>query len=209
MTEEIPINLAYEDDLSLEVLLRLFQTPGVSSRDSRFCIGYKLHGRGWVYLKKNIAGFNKASKGMPYLVLTDLDNRECAPSMIQEWLPVTRNHNLIFRIAVREVESWILADRKGFAKFLGIAQKRIPENPDDLIDPKAELIHLARASRKRDLMKDLVPREGSTARQGPAYNERLVSFVRESWNPEAARLTSPSLERALRSLETFTPQWNV
>ncbi len=106
---------------------------------------------------------------MPYLVLTDLDNRECAPSMIQEWLPVTRNHNLIFRIAVREVESWILADRKGFAKFLGIAQKRIPENPDDLIDPKAELIHLARASRKRDLMKDLVPREGSTARQGPAY----------------------------------------
>jgi len=209
LTEAIPINLAYEDDLSLEVLLRLFQCPGASSRKRCFCIGYKLHGRGYGYLKKNIAGFNEASKGMPYLILADLDNRECAPSMIQEWLPVTRNQNLIFRIAVREVESWVLADRKGFAKFLGIAQNKIPENPDELIDPKAQLIHLARASRKRDLREDLIPREGSTARQGPAYNERLISFVRESWNPEAARLTSPSLERALRSLETFTPQWDV
>ncbi|MDM7911759.1 MAG: hypothetical protein QUS09_01540 [Methanotrichaceae archaeon] len=145
---------------------------------------------------------------MTYLILADLDDATCAPSKIQEWLPVSKNHNLIFRIAVREVESWILADRKGFADFLRIAQTKIPNNPDGLSDPKAKLIQLARSSRRREVKEDLVPKAGSTARQGPAYNARLISFVRESWNPEAARLASPSLDKTLRSLETFTPQWD-
>lgn len=205
---EIPINLVYEDNLSLEILLKLFQSPGVTSGVKRFCIGRQLHGRGYGYIKNNIVGFNEASKGMPYLILTDLDQRKCAPSMIREWLPVSRNHNLIFRIAVKEVESWVLADREGFAGFLGIAQNKVPENPDELDDPKAHLIQLAKSSRKRAMREDLVPKAGSTARQGPAYNERLAMFVREYWNPEAARIASPSLEKTLKSLEEFTPQWD-
>lgn len=146
---------------------------------------------------------------MPYLILTDLDMRECAPSMIREWLPVARNHNLIFRIAVREVESWLLADRFGFAKFLGIARDKLPKNPDDLSDPKAHLINLARISRKRDLREDILPKVRSTAKQGPAYNERLVSFVREAWNPSKARQHSSSLESTLKALEVFAPQWEA
>ena len=209
MTVEIPINLAYEDDLSQEVLLRLLQSPSLLSSEKRFCVGKKLSGRGYGYLKRNIFGFNDASKGMPYLILTDLDTRECAPLMIREWLPVARNHNLIFRIAVREVESWLLADRFGFAKFLGIARDKLPKNPDDLSDPKAHLINLARISRKRDLREDILPRIRSTAKQGPAYNERLVSFVREAWNPSKARQLSSSLERTLKALEAFAPQWDA
>lgn len=160
-------------------------------------------------MKRNIYGFNKASKGMPYMILTDLDTKECAPSMIREWLPAGRNHNLIFRIAVREVESWLLADRSGFAKFLGISRDKMPKNPDGLIDPKAQLINLTRTSRKRDLREDIVPRVRSTAKQGPAYNERLVSFVREAWNPSKACQQSPSLERTLKALEVFAPQWEI
>jgi len=176
LTLEIPINLAYEDDLSLEVVLRILRS------DKRFSVGTLFHGRGFGNLKRNISGFNNASKGMPYLILTDLDHKECAPIMIKEWLPETRNPNLIFRIAVREVESWVLADRVAFAKFLGISQKKIPQEPDELLDPKAYLINLARDSRKRP-REDIVPKHGSTAKQGPAYNERLVSFVQKAWNP--------------------------
>jgi chorismate mutase len=129
--------------------------------------------------------------------------------MIRDWLPVARNHNLIFRIAVREVESWLLADRIGFAKFLGIARDKLPKNPDDLIDPKAHLINLTRISRKRDLREDILPRIRSTAKQGPAYNERLVSFVRDAWNPSKASEYSPSLGRTLKALEVFAPIWEV
>ncbi len=207
MTLEIPINLAYEDDLSLEVVLRILRSRGVVSSDKRFSVGTLFHGRGFGNLKRNISGFNNASKGMPYLILTDLDREECAPIMIKEWLPETRNPNLIFRIAVREVESWVLADRVAFAKFLGISQRKIPQEPDELLDPKAYLIDLARDSRKRALREDIVPKHGSTAKQGPAYNERLVSFVQEAWNPSVARQFSPSLERTIRAIELFTPVW--
>jgi len=146
---------------------------------------------------------------MPYLILTDLDYEECAPIMIKEWLPETRNPNLIFRIAVREVESWVLADRPGFAKFLGISQNKMPRKPDELLDPKAYLINLAKDSRKRALREDIVPKQGSTAKQGPAYNERLASFVQDAWNPSNARQFSPSLERTIRAIEVFAPVWQA
>ena len=209
MAAEIPINLAYEDELSLEIILRILESQGVTSSNKRFSVGSRFHGRGFGYLKRNISGFNKASKGMPYLILTDLDDKECAPIMIQEWLPETKNPNLIFRIAVREVESWVLADQPGFAKFLGISPKKVAEKPDDLSDPKAYLISLARESRKRAIREDIVPRQGSTAKQGPAYNECLVSFVQEAWNPSNARLSSPSLERTIKAIEVFMPVWQV
>lgn len=209
MTVEIPINLAYEDELSLEVLLRLLNSPNVRSSDRCFSVGHCFHGRGYGYLKKNITRFNEASKGMPYLILTDLDNKERAPLLINEWLPQTRNPNLIFRIAVREVESWLLADDAGFARFLGIAKHKMPRDPDDLNDPKQTLIALARASRKRDIKADIVPRPGSTAKQGPAYNNCLIPFIRGTWNLEKARWHSHSLEKALRALETFEPQWQA
>lgn len=77
-------------------------------------------------MKKNIHGFNNAAKGMPFLVLADLDDDECAPAKIQAWLSVPRHHNLIFRIAIHEVESWILADRVGFSKFIGMRRDLIP-----------------------------------------------------------------------------------
>lgn len=207
MFTEIPINLAYEDDLSLEIVLRILESPGVILSNKRFLVGTLFHGRGFGSLKRNIIGFNKASKGMPYLILTDLDDEECAPIMVREWLQQTRNPNLIFRIAVREVESWVLADRPGFAKFLGISQNKMPGNPDDLPDPKAYLISLAKISRKRALREDIVPKQGSTAKQGPAYNERLVSFVRAAWNPSTARQFSPSLNRTLKAIEAFAPIW--
>jgi hypothetical protein len=206
---EIPINLAYEDDLSLEILLQLLKCKDVESSEKHFSLGTLFHGRGSGYLKRNIQGFNRASTGMPYLVLTDLDKKECAPKLIQEWLPETINPNLIFRVAVREVESWVLADRSGFAKFLGITEDKMPKKPDELVDPKAHLIELARTSRKRGLRDDIVPKVRSTARQGPSYNECLVFFVRESWNPSQARQNSPSLERTLKALEGFNPLWNA
>lgn len=206
---EIPINLAYEDDLSLEIIIRILESQGVISSNKRFSVGSLFHGRGFGYLKRNISGFNKASKGMPYLILTDLDYKECAPIMIQEWLAETKNPNLIFRVAVREVESWVLADRPGFAKFLGVSAKKVTAKPDDLPDPKAYLIDLARESRKRAIREDIVPKIGSTAKQGPAYNECLTSFVQEKWDPSNARRSSPSLERTIKAIEAFVPVWPV
>ena len=70
------------------------------------------------------------------MVLTDLDMGECAPTLLNEWLLVPTHHNPLFRVAVREVESWVLADRDRFAKFIGIRKTLVPVNADAIDDPK-------------------------------------------------------------------------
>jgi hypothetical protein len=199
MTLLIPINLAVEDVLSEAVLRKILP--------DRYVVGDHCMRGGFGYLKKNIRGFNNASKGMPFLVLTDLDTGECAPTLLKEWLSVPIHHNLLFRVAVREVESWVLADRDRFAKFLGIRKTLVPVNVDAIDDPKKCLINLAMKSHTRNLREDIVPTKGSTAKQGPDYNGRLISFVEEFWNPYEAMDHSPSLERTIRAVENFQPEW--
>jgi len=141
-------------------------------------------------------------------VLTDLDTAVCPPKLIKEWLSdSTQHHNLLFRVAVREVESWVLADRDHFAKFLGIMKELVPVDVDEIDDPKEYLINLVRKSRKRRLREDIVPTRGSTAKQGPNYNGCLISFVEESWVPNKAMRSSPSLRRTIKAVKKFQPKW--
>ncbi len=200
MTDPIPINIAVEDFLSEMVLKVMLEQSG-----RRFAVGACLGRTGFGYLKKNIAGFNKAAKGTPFLMLADLDQAECPPVLIQEWLPVPKHNNLLFRIAVREVESWLLAHRKAFAGFLGIRENLIPSQPDELGDPKSALIELTVRSRKRQLREAIIPAPGSTAKIGPDYNGALILFVQNRWNVQEAASRSPSLNRAFNTIRTFQP----
>ncbi len=156
-------------------------------------------------MKKKIRAFNKAAQSIPFLILTDLDNSPCPPQMIKSWLDIPKHPNLLFRIAVREVESWILADREAIAGFLGISEKKIPDDTDSLPDPKAFLIQLARKSKSRSLREELAPPSGATSRQGPNYNNRIIAFIRDTWNADAASQHSRSLRRALERLRKFEP----
>lgn len=200
MTNPFPINLVVEDALS-ETVLRTLLRMSQSSFDVGACYGKC----GYVYIKQRATAFNNAAKGMPYLILVDLES-SCPPSQIREWLGTT-HPNLLFRVAVKEIESWVLADRSGFASFLGISTNLIPPNPDEIYHPKQELINLARRSRKRQLREAIVPRLGSTARIGPDYNGQLSSFVINSWNIEEAIQNSPSLRRAVHAINNFQPIW--
>ncbi len=200
MKSEIAVNLVYEDVLSLAVLKKLLDC---SSR--RYSVGTTYNARGFGRICDKIKGFNHAAKGMPYLILTDLDNRyHCPPELIADWLGNVPVHpNLIFRIAVREVESWLLAARGSLASFLGIQETKIPQNTDSINDPKTFLLQLVKKSRKRYLKQDILPREGSTAKVGPDYNGRLVQYTQDVWNPNEAREHSESLSRTIRALDSF------
>jgi hypothetical protein len=122
--------------------------------------------------------------------LTDLDRTECAPLKVQEWFDFPKNRNLIFRIAVREVESWLLADRRNFANFMGVPISRIPELPEDIPDPKALLFDLARHSNKKIIKEDIPPESGSGASDGKNYNGRLIEFVTDNWDIDNAKVSS-------------------
>jgi hypothetical protein len=201
MTAPIPLNLAFEDALTESLTLKiLLSIPAYATRTI-----YNRGGNG--YLRRTINGFNNAAKGMPFLVGTDLDEYECPAALIDDWLTRPKHHNLLVRVAVREAEAWVLADRQRFADFLGIKVANVPEDAESLRNPKAALIQLARTSKKKRLRDDICPPPNSTRKVGPNYNARLGSFVSESWDPTVARLNSYSLDRTITRLIAFRPQW--
>ena len=200
MSEPIPISVAVEDELSEAIALRLLEeSPG------NFQVGRPYRRSGFGYLKKNMPGFNKAARGTPFFVLTDLDRRPCPSALIADWLSQPKHPNLILRVAVREVESWLLADDDGLSKFLGISKTLVPRAPDTLDDPKKSLILLAARSKFSNLRAAIVPPPKSIRVQGPDYNGPLAKFAQEKWNLRAARQRSPSLDRALLAIERFKP----
>jgi hypothetical protein len=204
MNDIIPINLAVEDDLSEMVIKRLLSHSG-----RPFVVGACYGRRGKDYLKKTINGWNNAAKGIPYFVLSDLDRCECAPSIKKRWLSQHQNNNLIFRIAVREVESWLLANKTAFASFLAVRQSLIPDNPDEIDCPKKKVIEIASKSKKRELREAIVPAPGSTAKKGPDYNAKLIFFVYHFWDIKEAQKKSPSLQRAVDNIQNFMPRYSL
>ena len=211
MANGTPINLVVEDELGEQMLRALLNQSG-----RNFLIGAVYGKQGNAYLKRMLPAFNNAAKGMAYFVFTDLDEMPCAGFLIENWFncpvsayPRRRSSNLLFRIAVHEVESWIMADRDAFAGFLGISIAKIPQCTDDVRDPKKLLLDLVRLSRKRSLREDLLPHSGDTRQIGPDYNGRLSEFIHSSWSGSTAQLHSPSLTKARKALLGFHPVFPI
>lgn len=152
------------------------------------------------HLRMKIAGYNNAARRAPWVVLVDLDyDSECAPLLRDEWLPDPAG-KMCFRIAVHEVEAWLLADRTNIARFLGVSQSVVPRYPDTIGDPKKGMVDLARRSRWRTIREDMVPPEGSGRPVGRAYAARLIEFAHEHWSPGKAMESSDSLRRCAECL---------
>jgi hypothetical protein len=157
--------------------------------------------QGKPHLQQRISGYNAAANHSPWLVLVDLDrDHDCAPPLRAAWLPKLAPH-LCFRIAVRAVEAWLLADRERIAAFLAVALRRVPADPEMLSNPKTTMVDLARASRRRDIREDMVPKDGSGRPIGPAYPSRLIEFASSSWRPDVAARHADSLRRAIDCLK--------
>jgi hypothetical protein len=169
------------------------------------CIGKN----GKTHLRQRLSGFNQAARHAPWVVVVDLDHSaECAPPFCRDWLPHPSAH-MCFRVAVREIEAWLLADRERLARFLSIASGRVPANPEALDDPKLALVNLARHSRRRDIRDDMVPRPSSGREVGPAYTSRVIEFVESQWRPEVAAHLADSLRRCRLRLRGLIANMNA
>jgi hypothetical protein len=204
VTSPIPISLVFEDELTESLARKILDTMPAQYATKTV---YNRGGNG--YIRRTINGFNNAAKGTPFLVGTDLDEYECPSALIDDWLTHAKHHNLLIRVAVREAEAWVLADRESFASFAGINVATVISDVEALADPKEELIRLVRMSRKRQLRDDICPFPKSTSKVGPNYNARLSAFVSQKWNPAVARLNSRSLDRTISRLVSFRPQWSA
>jgi hypothetical protein len=156
------------------------------------------------YLLNKLNAYNQAARFTPWVILIDLDHDDdCAPPYRKSCLPHPAPY-MCFRVAVRETEAWLLADRERLAKFLSVGVSRIPLDPERLDSPKSTMVEVARHSRRRGVREDMVPRTGSGRKIGPAYTSLLIEFARDSrqgWRPDVAAKSSDSLKRCMRRLE--------
>ena len=197
-----------EDPPSCAVIRRLVEFQGAHSTSGvvlRLRAGFPENKHGNTNLKKMIPAVrNMAKAGITVFILTDLDSVVCAPELIKSWAPMQREQRempagFLFRVAVREVESWLIADRDALAATLGIPRLNFSADPDSLDDPKAHLLGVIRAKGKRRIHRDMLP--GLNSKIGPEYNNVLCGFVMKQWDPERAAVHSSSLRRALEALK--------
>jgi hypothetical protein len=158
------------------------------------------------HLKKHINGYNQAARLRPWLVLIDLNHEfDCAPPLKSVWLQKPSSL-MCFRVAVREVEAWLLADRQRFSSFFQIPLSIVPTGPESIDNPKELIVNLAGRSRSRAIRDDMVPRLGSGRSIGPGYPSRLIEFAiddRKGWRPQHAARSSDSLKRCLNRLRAL------
>ncbi len=215
----LSVSIAVEDNLSERVVRRLVHH---SHRDWTIGVRYPLrplaggHANprnlaekrglsGWGQLKSNLPAYNTAAAARPFIVLTDLDvHVPCPGDLWSKWMAATRrHHNLIFRVAVREVEAWLLADREGMAEFLEVPESDLPVDSEAVLDPKSEIVTLARQSNSPDIRYALVPAAGSLARVGRSFESKLLQFAANDWSIPNAAKHSRSLGRAMDALRKY------
>lgn len=181
--------LATEDELSESVGLCLAAEAGLE-------VGQQLRRGGFGYLKSRVGRFCEIAMHQPVVLLTDLDRVRCAPTLIAKWMGLqTRPENFVFRVAVREIESWLLADHDAIRGLLGNRIGKLPLDPDQLPDPKKTLLALAERA-PREVRDDLVAKQGTIASQGLGYNALLGQMVQQTWRPARAAERSASLAKA-------------
>ncbi|ELM3659661.1 DUF4276 family protein [Edwardsiella piscicida] len=190
------ISIATEDILTEEIMIK------VISSSKQFDIGLKLGKQGNGYLVSKLNNFNELAKSSPVIVVFDLDLKPCSEKFrtLLENKVINKRENLHLIVSVREIESWILADRVGFSSYFKVSKDKIERAPDELLDPKEKIINLAKQSKDSVIKKGIPPANGAAAKVGLSYNSLLTGFIREEWDMSRAAEASPSLSLAIKTI---------
>lgn len=185
------VRVATEGNLDYAIAERLLQDAGLIAVRAAPAQGREP-------LLRKLAGFSNAAQREPWLVLFDLDRDECAPTLLRTWI-ADPSDGLIIRVAVREIEAWLLAD-SSLARHLRVPAKALPDNPEDVIAPKRLLVDIVRTHcRTRSIRKSILPSVRPSA-VGNAYSDFLIDFVESDWDPAQAAGRSDSLRRAMEAV---------
>ena len=161
---------------------------------------------GFGQIKSNLPAYNHAASNRPFFVLTDLDVHDACPGGVwTQWMAGESRHpNLLFRVAVKEVEAWLLADRANLADFLEVPESLVPIAIEAVADPKLEIVAIARQSASAEIRHAIVPPAGSSAEVGRSFDRKLIQFVRDYWDIDTACGYSRSLQRAVSAIQRFS-----
>ena len=198
------VALGTEDELSEAIGRRL-----LGEADQEIELSPILRRGGNGYLRSKMRSWREIATQQFVVLFTDLDATECPPTLLRDWLGNGRRpEKLLIRVAVREIESWLLADHVAMRELLG-RKAILPTNPDSIHEPKEHLLRLVERYAGRNVKDDLLVKTGVVASQGLGYNARLSALVASVWNPARAAERSESLRRARVRLSQLAQQLDL
>lgn len=184
------IDLLVEGVVDEIVLRAILERQGLS-------VGTVYGRKGIGYVRERAEGIAiRGSYGSRVLIVADaMDISAPCPGEGSRMLVANPPHGTIVRLAVNEIEAWLLASRPELSAFLRVPLARVPGNSDEVSDPKQSLVNLARMSPNSRLRNMIVPREGISAVVGVGYVDAIAEFVQSRWSLESAISVSNSLRK--------------
>jgi hypothetical protein len=196
----LAVVVVVEGDTDLPIVRKLVADAGLEVQHEIDCGGKQR-------LDQELSAYNSAARGFPWFVLRDLDrDAPCAGAFVQT-LTLEVSRWMCFRLAVREMEAWMLADAGALADFLAVPERLIPDDPDADDDPTHTIVNLARRSRREAIRRAMVPGRGHSASVGPLYEAKLIEFGQTLWSLSRACAKSRSLRRARQRLRELADRW--
>ncbi len=200
MIVKTPINIAGEGPTDVAVMRRLLSETGL------LC-GTVYHGEGRRTGKQSLdgkmRGYLAGAVHVPWFVLRDLDNDGCVVEVRHRLVGETVPPLLIFRIAIRTVDAWLMADRDALADHLKVRLADIPINMANHPEPKKALFASAARSKSNFIKKSVSPASLKGRKISSDFFETMIEFVDYVWRPDVAAQNSESLGRALKALKQF------
>jgi hypothetical protein len=196
-----------EDVANIEIIRKVLKYCS-----NEFEIIQQLPSRGG-QLKNQILNFNKLADSFPVILLMDLDEKDCAPIVLQHFFRDTvKNNHFIFNIANDEAEAWLMADRTNFSEYFRVPIEKIPlpkqirnkkEFYFEMDFPYKSSYYMVNqiipSSRIKEFKEQMIPQNG--AKKGKEYNSALTPFIKKHWNIDSARLNSDSLNRMINRID--------
>lgn len=166
-------------------------------------------------VKQQIANFNNLSARYPVVLLTDLDDAYCPPSLIQSWHIGAKNANFIINIAIDEAEAWLMADRENFSKYFQVDIDLIPCSKQtklggrkwkqEMCFPYKPSLYLTQAiiphSHSKIIKQQMLPLKGAV--KGKEYNAVMTPFIQDYWDINRAMTNSDSLTRMVNRIKAL------
>ncbi len=200
MTRQIPYLVEGLLDQRVALQLMKYLNIPVERGRSRYNLGGGLPAA--------VAKFSRDYPRVPLFVIQDLDQHLCSVQLRQS-LNVPKS--ICYRIAVREVEAWLLADRASIIRFMQVSPSDYdsvigpdpeniadPDNPARFLLPKEAVCLLAARSPSDPIRSEIKLVKGGSER---AYTDTMLVFVQQRWNIPVAAANSRSLRCAIRRLE--------
>jgi hypothetical protein len=191
-----PITLVFEDDLHKAVLQRVLNVD-----DSRT---HWVPKYGKSEIDKRDSAYVQAALHQTVVILRDLDkDAVCAPEFLALRNIPCDQAGLFYRLAVRTVESWVMADKEGFKAYFQCKSGLIDQsNLDGLDRPKDfALEQIFKGSMPASKKKGIVSFKSGAYRQQYDYNPQMTRFVQTSWSPDRAVENSDSFRRFLDAMQ--------